>query len=158
MLRAITWGQPDAWLDSRHGPDVFSPREAVAHLLLCERQSWVTRIRTVLEGRELKPISDSTEVTAEELAAQKTLQELLDEFETRRFDCIQELRSLNLTAADLEKAGNQSRFGPFKLENLINAWVAHDLYHLGQIFKSYAAPYTDSVGIWQNYLNLPHFN
>lgn len=87
-----------------------------------------------------------------------TVSELLAEFDALRLQRIQDLINLKLSTGDLEKRGIHSKFGPFKLEELLSTWVAHDLYHIGQIFKSYSAIYVGKIGPWQNYLNLPHFN
>jgi DinB family protein len=158
ILRAVIEGQPDAWLDSRHAADVVSPREAVAHLVLGDRESWVLRIRRVLTPEEGIPRPTRSDAPEAEILAEQTVYELLAEFELLRPQRIQELLDLNLTSSDLEKQAVHSKFGPYSAGNLLAAWVAHDLYHLGQIFKSYASQFADEIGSWQYYLNLPHFN
>jgi uncharacterized damage-inducible protein DinB len=155
MLRAIIEGQPDAWLDSRHDPQVMSPRQAVAHLVLIDRESWVLRIKRALNDEPTPALNLMEE---DELLAITTIANLLEKFEVLRAQRVQELKDLNLTEVDLKKSGTHSKFGPFILEELLTTWVAHDLYHLGQIFKSYSGQYVGKIGPWQNYLNLPHFN
>jgi hypothetical protein len=44
------------------------------------------------------------------------------------------------------------------LRELIHTWAAHDLYHLGQIYKSFSMNFVEKIGAWQASLNLPHFN
>lgn len=157
VLRAVIDGRPDAWLDSRHAPDVVSPREAVAHLLLTDRDyGWVDRVRLVLDPDHVVPPSD--DISEADLLKTHSVQDLLDEFETVRVQRIKELEDLRLSAGDLEKQRSHSEFGPYTLGQLLATWVAHDLYHLGQIFKSYSALYVDQIGPWNHYLNLPHFN
>jgi hypothetical protein len=157
-LRAAIEGRPDSWLDSRHAEGVVSPREAVAHLVLRERESWVNRIRWVLESGESKPYAYVATATEQEVLAAHSVEELLNEFETLRAERIAELEALQLTVDDLQKPGLHKILGPFKLGQLLSTWVAHDLYHLGQIFKSYSSLYVDEVGPWQQFLNLPQFN
>ncbi|HEY3779433.1 MAG TPA: DinB family protein [Fimbriimonadaceae bacterium] len=154
MLRAIIEGQPDSWLDSRHGPELLSPRQTVAHLILIDRESWVQRIRRALTGESTPALN----IEEDELLATATVAELLTEFEKLRPQRIQELKDLQLTEEDFKKPGTHARFGPFIVEELLTTWVAHDIYHMGQIFKSYSAQYVGKIGPWQNFLNLPQFN
>jgi uncharacterized damage-inducible protein DinB len=158
MLRAVVEGQPDAWLDARHASDVCSPREAVAHLVLCDRESWVLRVKRVLHPEIKIEVPPFAELEESEVLKTRSVGDLLDEFDELRPQRLRDLAELNLTEADLEKRGVHSQFGDYTVANLLATWVAHDLYHLGQIFKSYSAPYAEQIGPWQHYLNLPNFN
>jgi uncharacterized damage-inducible protein DinB len=134
--------------------DGGSPRESVAHLVLNERDwSWVDRIKVILDPT-FRPDNED-EVTEEQVLAEQTIPELLDEFAKLRSDCIRQLVALNLTEDDLQKLNEK---GTCSIAQLLATWVAHDLYHLGQIFKSFAAPLQSKIGPYQAYLNLPHFN
>ena len=44
-LRCLLAGIPDAWLDCDEGPDTFSPREVLGHLIHGEKVDWMTRFR-----------------------------------------------------------------------------------------------------------------
>ena len=158
MLRAVIEGQPNAWLDSHHAPGILSPREAVAHIVLCERGSWVVRAKQISEHGQVQPFAASLPMNEAELLATRSVDELLDEFEALREGRLGDLEALNLAPGDLEKEGSHQLFGTVTVGQLLATWVAHDLYHLGQIFKSYSALYVDEVGPWQHFLNLPHFN
>lgn len=155
VLRAVIDGRPDSWLDSKHAEDVFSPRIAVAHLVVCERETFVSRIRHVW-----KP--ETAVFTPEEESIQfvksHTLSELLDIFEELRPKCVQELLDLNLEEPDLACEADDDELGVISVRSLLACWVTHDLYHLGQIFKSYASQFKDEIGPWQTFLNLPDFN
>ena len=158
MLRAVVEEQPDAWLDRRHAPDVVSPREAVAHLLLCEAEdSWPTRIRRLREPARPLPSGPYDGIGDVELATRPP-GELLDEFEAWRGRNVRELEAMRLTPEDLETGRTDPEFGIQTVGNVLATWVAHDLYHLGGILKSYASPYADRIGPYQRFLNLPHFN
>jgi len=154
LLRAVVAGRPDEWLDRRHAPDVVSPREAVAHLVLCEGYgTWIDRTRKILDPSYMANTDET--VSEATLLASRTLDALLDEFEALRATAIQQLRDLNLTEPDLKVL---NAVGTCTVGQLLSTWVAHDLYHIGQIFKSFAAPCESEIGPYQRYLNLPNFN
>ncbi len=154
LLRAVVAGRPDDWLDRRHSSDVFSPREAVAHLVLCEGYgTWIDRSRKILDPNYAADTDES--VSEATLLASRTFETLLDEFEALRATALQQLHALSLTEADLQTV---NAAGTCTVGQLLSTWVAHDLYHLGQMFKSFAATYESEIGPYQRYLNLPHFN
>jgi len=155
ILRAVIEGQPDEWLDRRHDPEVLSPRETVAHLVLCEQESWVQRVQRIMNPELGFP---KMEVSEEELLARQSLSSLLDEFASVRAKCLRDLEALELSESDLDRLAEHPRLGPVTVRQLLSTWVAHDLYHLGQIFKSYSAPFKDEIGPYQKFLNLPQFN
>lgn len=158
VLRTAVEGVPDDWLDRRHAPDVVSPRETVAHLLICEaEESWIDRTRHLLQPEHVFVPGPYDGLSDAELAV-RPLSELLDEFETQRARCVRDLERMRLSSDDLERGLGEPGFGTQTVGNLLATWVAHDLYHLGQIFKSYSAPYAERIGPYQKYLNLPHFN
>lgn len=157
ILRAAVSGRPDAWLDSRHAPDVVTPREAVRHLAFCERESWIDRIQFVRDPENTAMPDGSPHVP---LLNSMSFEELLDDFEGQRRERLAELAALNLTEVDLTKSWTDTEEEQHTetVGNLLATWVAHDLYHLGQIFKSFSAPYADAVGPYQRFLNLPQFH
>jgi uncharacterized damage-inducible protein DinB len=159
LLRAVVEGVPDEWLDRRHAHDVVTPREAVAHLLICEaEESWIDRIRHLLDpDHHVFPTGPYAGLSDADLAASHSLPILLEAFTAYRAQSLRDLESLGLTETDLEKCWDDE-LGTQTIANLLATWVAHDLYHLGQIFKSYSAPYIDRIGPYQQFLNLPHFN
>ena len=159
ILRAMIEGKPDAWLDARHADEVFSPREGVAHMLLVEAEGgWVGRIQKILDPSTVIASGAYAEMKAEELAASRSLDDLLTEFVEVRKTRIQELSALGLTAEDLSTNVVRDGFGTVTVENLLNAWVSHDLYHMGQILKSYSSQFVEKIGPYQQFLNLPQFN
>lgn len=158
VLRCVVSGRPDHWLDCRYAVDVFSPREAVAHLVICERESWVMRLRRILEPDRTFPENLNGEVRAAQLSSTTPVQQLLEEFEVLREIRVAELEGLGLVAEDLERSAASPDLGPCTGLEFLNMCVAHDLYHLGQIFKSYSAQFVGQIGPYQEFLNLPHFN
>ncbi|MBS1715794.1 MAG: DinB family protein [Armatimonadetes bacterium] len=154
-LRTIVQGRTDEELASRHAADVVSPRQAVGHLLLCECEGWIERVKFVLDPQSVSPMDEVAE-----LARIRTLSldQTLDEFEERRLMAIDRLRGLGLSEDDLERSYDDEEIGPFTVRSVLACWVAHDHYHLGQIYKSFAALWKDEIGPWQAFLNLPNFN
>ncbi len=45
-------GLPDSWLLASEGPDTFSPRDVIGHLIHGEETDWVPRLRLILRHGE----------------------------------------------------------------------------------------------------------
>ena len=56
-LRALLDGLPDAWLLANEGPETFSPRDVIGHLIHGEETDWVPRMRIILEHGEAVPFT-----------------------------------------------------------------------------------------------------
>jgi uncharacterized damage-inducible protein DinB len=156
VLRAVIEGRSDEWLDRKHAEDVMSPRRAVAHLLLCEKYgSWIDRI-SIAKNPDYKP--DYEKLNTNALLECHSISDLLDIFAVQRALNVVELPKVVQTEADFNARSTHRDDSSESVSELLNTWVAHDLYHLGQIFKSFSAPYIGKIGHYQGYLNLPHFN
>lgn len=152
LLRAWFGGLPDPWLRLNEGPDTFTPRDILAHLIHGERTDWMVRIRTLLEHGEACPFEpfDRNGFLAE--AKDWTLEALLEEFEALRCANLRELASLGLVESDLNRCGTHPLFGKVTLRELLAAWVVHDLDHLAQAARVMAKGYTANVGPWINFM------
>src|SRR5262245_51174192 len=53
LLKAL----PESLLDANEGPDTYSPRDVVGHLIFGEETDWVPRIRIILEHGESRPFT-----------------------------------------------------------------------------------------------------
>lgn len=152
LLRAWYDGLPDPWLLADEGPDTFSPRDVLAHLIYGERADWMARVRLILadgEGRCFDPF-DRRGFLDE--ARSWSLPALLDEFEALRTANLAELAGLCLTERDLHARGRHPEFGAVTLRELLAAWVVHDLDHVAQAARVMAKRYTSDAGPWINYL------
>lgn len=158
VLAAAVKDRPDEWLDSRHRPDRLSPREVLGHLVVGEQIDWVPRIRIILSHGESRPFDPFDVLAGNQMSRERSVGDLVKEFEVLRSANVTAVERLGLTRDDLSKAGTHPGLGRVTLDELMATWVSHDLYHLGQIFKSYAAPFQARVGPWQEFLNLPDFN
>lgn len=152
LLRAWFHGLPEPWLTAHEGPDTFSPRDVLAHLIYGERTDWMVRVRILLEHGEDRAFDPFERHGFLEEARSWTTEALLDEFAARRTENLTELGSLGLTERDLLKCGTHPVFGRVTLRELLASWVVHDLDHLGQVARVMAKCYTADVGPWINFM------
>ena len=153
-LDAWLRGAPEAWLDARtEGPESFSPRDVLGHLIGGERTDWIPRARIILQHGESRPF-DPFDRFAFKREAGKPIGSLLDEFARLRRDNLAALRDLQLAPADLDRRGRHpdASFGPVTLRQLLATWVVHDLSHLAQVARVMGKRYADDVGPWRAYL------
>lgn len=151
-LRAWFSGLPEAWLHADEGPETFSPRDVLAHLIYGERVDWLPRVRTILEQGDSVPFEPFDRRGFLDEARSWTLEALLSEFATLREKHVAEVAALNLSSADLQRRGRHPSLGSVTLEHLLAAWVVHDLDHMAQIARVMAKRYGAEVGPWRNYL------
>src|SRR5258707_4711347 len=56
-VSALLVGLPEELLSADEGPQTFSPRDVVGHLINGEETDWVPRIRIILEHGESRPLT-----------------------------------------------------------------------------------------------------
>jgi uncharacterized damage-inducible protein DinB len=157
-LEAALKNRPDDWLDSRHAEDTLSPRETVGHLIKGEDEDWVPRARMILDVGESQAFSPFDPYASNDYSHTTPVHVMLGRFRQLRGESIKQLLALGLSEETLEKRGTHPRHGSVTLRELVHTWAAHDLYHLGQIYKAFSAPYKERIGPWQASLNIPDFN
>ena len=157
-LDAIVRGRPESWLDSRHADDVLSPREVVGHFVQGEREDWIPRLEIILEHGESRAFTPFEVYAAQKESHKVPIDEMLTQFRTLRIQNLSRLTELDLTDEQLDLRGTHPALGAVTLAELMHTWAAHDLYHLGQIFKSFSVNFVGKIGAWQETLNLPQFN
>lgn len=155
-LRALLAGLPNGWLITDEGPDTFTPFDNVGHLIHGERTDWIPRARIILGvepgadgGKRFAPVD---RFAHRHESAEKSLDEMLDEFARRRTHNLGILRSWRLGAHQLALEGEHPTFGRVTLGQLLATWVAHDLGHLAQVARVMAKRYRDDVGPWRAFL------
>lgn len=153
-LRALLTGVSDGWLAAREGPDTWSPVEVVAHLADLEEVDWMTRAGMILDQGEGTPFPSIDRVRFRAALRDQTLAQLLDAFAERRGANLRALRERRLGAEHLTRTGTHPTFGRVTLEQLLAAWVVHDLTHLAQIVRVLAKRYDADVGPWKQYLGV----
>lgn len=152
VLRALLEGLPAPWLEADEGPETFSARDNLAHMLHGERADWIPRARLILEQgthRRFEPFDRRAHETE---SAGKTVHDLLDEFAALRAENLATLNGWRLTEAQLALEGEHPALGPVTLRQLLATWTAHDLGHLAQISRVMAKRYRQDVGPWREYL------
>jgi hypothetical protein len=151
-LRAWFTGLSEAWLTADEGPDTFGARDVLTHLIHGERTDWMPRLRLILahgESRAFEPF-DRRGFLAE--ARTWTVEALLDEFARLRAENLRDLRALSLSQEDLARRGTHPALGAVTVEQLLAAWVVHDLGHLAQAARVMAKRYSLETGPWIDYL------
>jgi len=154
VLRAWLGGLPDAWLDANEGPETFSARDVVGHLIEGERTDWVPRLRMILEDGETRTFEPFDRFAFRDTIAGRTIESLCDEFDQRRRDNLAWLRGRSLTTKDFARRGRHPAFGVVTLGELLSTWTVHDLNHLGQIARVMSKRYATAVGHWREYLGI----
>jgi hypothetical protein len=154
VLRAMLDGLSDPWVRNNYGDKTFSPFDVVGHLVHGERADWIPRARIILEHGPDRPFEPFDRYAMYEASRGKSINDLLEEFETLRARNIRELREMRLSPADFQKRGTHPALGPVTLGELLATWVVHDLNHVAQIAKAMAYQYQGSVGAWREYLSI----
>lgn len=145
-------GLPEAWLLADEGPDTFSPRDVLAHLIHGERTDWLPRIRRILEHGGDRPFEPFDRDGFQAEARTWSVEALLEEFAALRDGNLRALRECRLSQEDLARRGTHPALGPVTLEQLLASWVVHDLGHLAQAARVMAKRYSAETGPWIDYL------
>ena len=149
VITSLLESLPDPWLDAREGPEAWSPREIVNHLIHGERTDWIPRARIILaQGtyRRFQPFDRFAE-----LKSDRPLNDLLEELDQLRAGNVATLRGWNIKQKDLDLTGEHPGLGSVTLRQLLATWVAHDLTHIAQITRTMAREYKQAVGPWTEY-------
>ena len=143
-----------SWHDVDEGPDTWSAKGVVGHLIHGEETDWVPRARIILEhgeGRAFEPFDRFAQFAR---FAGWSLPQLLDRFAELRQANLEIVRSWRLTEAQLELPGRHPELGAVTLRQLLATWAVHDLNHIAQIARVMAKRYTEEVGVWRQYLSI----
>jgi hypothetical protein len=153
VLHALLSPLPAVLLQTSESPTTWTPTEVVAHLVHGERTDWMPRVRIILRSGETETFP-AFQREAHRSAPLPAIADLLAEFTRLRTESLTELRSLNLTPADLARTGRHPAFGVVTLSQLLATWATHDLTHLHQISRTLAFQNRDAVGPWKQYLGV----
>jgi hypothetical protein len=152
VLRTLLSGLSSGWIDGTEGDNTWSPYDNVGHLVHGERTDWIQRAEIILAQGENRAFTPFDRLAQFRDSAGKSLDDLLDEFESLREANVAKLRGWNLTDTQLSLEGIHPAFGPVTLRQLLSTWVAHDLGHIAQISRVMAKQYRDAIGPWRAYL------
>ncbi len=154
VVRTYLSGLSEGWTHKNEGENTWSAFDIVSHLILGEKTDWVIRAEIILAvgpDKEFEPFNMTAHL---EHGKNKSLNQLLDEFELLRADNIKKLQAMSISDDDLALTGIHPEFGRVTLQELISTWVAHDLGHISQISRVMARQYKDEVGPWKKYLGI----
>jgi len=154
ILESYLSGLPDTWLKKNEGENTWSPYDIIGHLIFGEKTDWIPRAKLILsqsENRMFEPFDRFAQLKEDQ---NKPIAELIGDFKDLRAKNLEELKSLNISAKDLELTGMHPEFGEVTLEQLISTWVVHDLGHIAQISRVMAKQYAGNVGPWNAYLGI----
>ena len=152
VVTSMLRGLDDAWTKSNEGKDTWSPYDIIGHYIHGEKTDWIPRMEIILG------LGDKNFIPFDRFAQfndskGKSLDDLLDEFSSLRSSNISKLKAA-VSDSDLQKTGIHPKFGPVTLEQLLAAWVAHDLTHIYQISRVMARQYDAAVGPWKEFMRI----
>jgi uncharacterized damage-inducible protein DinB len=154
ILRAWLQDLPYAWVYSNVGGETWSPFDVVGHLIHGERTDWIPRLKLILADDGIREFEPFDRLAQFEVNRCRSLEELLRTFEELRRSNLAVLESLDLKPSDFAREGRHPELGVVTLEQLLAAWVVHDLDHLGQIAGVMARQYQEAAGPWGAYMGI----
>lgn len=157
VMKTLLGGLSSEWTANNEGGDSWSPYDVIGHLVHGEKTDWMPRLEIILSDEGNKTFTPYDRFAQFEMSKGKTLNELLNSFETLRKDNLNTLQSKNLTVLDLDKKGIHPELGPVTLREMLSAWVVHDLGHITQVSRVMAKQYKEEVGPWTRYLTILNF-
>ena len=153
-LAALLDGLPEAWLAASEGPETFTPRDVVGHLIHGEETDWMPRLRIILEHGESLPFAPFDRFAFRTASVGRTTSALLERFARLRAANLGALSAVPLDDRTLARTGTHPALGRVTLRQLLAAWVVHDLGHLKQVVRTMARQYREAVGPWREYLTI----
>ena len=153
VVTSMLRGLDNAWTKSNEGKDTWSPYDIIGHYIHGEKTDWIPRMEIIL-GHGDKHFIPFDRFAQFRDSKGKSLDDLLDEFSSLRSTNISKLTAAALSDSDLQKTGIHPEFGPVTLEQLLAAWVAHDLTHIYQISRVMARQYDAAVGPWKEFMRI----
>jgi hypothetical protein len=152
VIAGLLQDLPDDWTRVDEGPDTWSPRQVLGHLINGERTDWIPRARIILRQEKVRRFDPFDRFA--DINSPRPLGELLKEFDRLRADNVATLRGWNLRESDLALTGEHPELGAVTMSQLLATWVVHDLSHIAQMTRTMARAYTDAVGPWTAYFRV----
>jgi hypothetical protein len=154
ILRLLMSGVPGETAMLKPAPDRWSVAEVLEHLSHVEGHLFRLRLDDILatDGVPIEPYDEKV-YDAEGAYSGRDPEDSFAHWEEQREEAIELLRSLD--AAALKRTGRHPKLGTFTLENMLNAWVCHDLGHVRQIAELVRAQnFADGAGPFRAHYNL----
>ncbi len=154
VLRVYLKDLAQEWISENEGGNTWSPYDVVGHLIHGEQTDWIIRTKIILGNNKNKEFEPFDRFAQFENSQGKSLNQLLDEFESLRKENLKQLKYLNLDESNLNLEGIHPELGIVTLKQLLSTWVTHDLGHISQISRVMAKQYKSEVGPWLQYINI----
>jgi hypothetical protein len=148
VMHGLLGGASEPWVIGTEGPRTFSPFDVVGHLIDGEETDWMPRARIILARGPDPRFEPYYRFRHRARNVDRTMISLLAELARLRSKNLAELRTWNLGPAELALPGTHPDLGPVTLQQLLAAWVVHDLEHVAQAARVMAKQYTKEVGPW----------
>lgn len=120
----------DGWLTCNEGDGTWNSSQVIDHLIECENNNWIPRIKTILkesDNKSFPPFDRDAHITN---PPKTSIDQKLMEFKRLRLQNIEIVKEL------------------------ISTWVVHDLTHISQIVRVMSKRYRKDVGPWEGYLGV----
>jgi hypothetical protein len=154
VLNTLLSGLSKDWFMHNEGGDSWSPFDIVGHLIHGEREDWIERARKILDIEADDKFVPFNRFAQFNKSKNKSLQNLLDEFKSRRMENLKILISFKIDNEKLKMTGVHPEFSTVTLEQLLSTWTVHDLIHIAQISRIMAKQYKEAMGPWIEYFRL----
>lgn len=138
VLHALLEGLPDE-ATCTPGPEGWSPRDVLAHLLSVHYASNLQRVRWMLDADDpFVPNIDEIQVLEGSGMRAWPVSRLLDEFAAARGEAMEMVRGV--APEQLARTGRHEVAGTITIEGILHHVAYHDLSHIAQIAKLLALP------------------
>ena len=135
----------DEWAAWRPAPGEWSANEALGHIIEADRRGFAGRITRILAHDGVHEHGwDQLAVAAERRDREKTVRQILDEFDAGRAAGLELVSSLR--DEDLERHAVHDRVGRVTVRDLLHEWVFHDRNHVRQILANAQARAWPAMG------------
>jgi hypothetical protein len=153
-VTAMVGGIPQSWQRATEGGGTWSCYDIVGHLIHGEMTDWIPRARIILAHGESRAFEPFDRVAQFREDQSRPISALLEQFTFLRSENVRALEGFRLTSSDLTRRGLHPELGTVTMEQLLAAWVVHDLSHLSQIARVSAKQYLHDVGPWRSYMSV----
>lgn len=154
VLSALLNNLSEEWINCNEGDDTWSPKEVIAHLIVCEETDWLSRVKIILSDLPVKVFQPVDMQAHFKMADNFSIGQLLIRFRQLREYSLSELIRLEINSADLHSAAMHPVLGTVTLQELLATWVTHDLTHTAQITRVLAKQNKPYVGGFIQFLSI----
>lgn len=152
VIKQLLQELDEDWIMQNEGGDSWSCYDIVGHYIHGEKTDWIPRMQIILGDNADKRFVPFDRFAQFKDSQGKSLDQLLEEFESLRKKNIEILKATTITESLLDKTGIHPTFGTVTLRQLLSTWVAHDLTHIYQTSRVLAKQYQEEVGPWKEFI------